>query len=152
MTQRFALAAFLILAGCSSASAPHGGTYVNQAGDPIEITIEGASPRADEIAMDQPISIAVVVANNSDVEVTVTQVSVYQGSVGGLVVQPFTASPNMLIDPAKEAKFDVLLRTLRASEKSAMSVYAPIIALKVVVTLANGDRYTQEFEIPIRGA
>jgi hypothetical protein len=40
---------------------------------------------------------------------------------------------------------------MRAAEKSAMSVYAPIIAIRVAVTLANGDRYMQEFEIPIRG-
>jgi hypothetical protein len=151
VTRRFAMVAVLLFAGCASSATSDRGTYVNQPGDPIEITLEGSSPRTEEIDVSQAISFVVVIANNSDLDVTVTQVNVFQGSVGALVVQPVTSAQNVLIDPGKEAKVDVLLRTMRATEKSAMSVSAPIIALRVVVTLANGDRYMQAFEIPIRG-
>ena len=62
---------------------------------------------------------------------------------------PSTKRRNSL-SPAKEHPFEVTLRATRPHEKSAMSVHTPTVALQVVVTLANGDRYMQQFAVPVR--
>jgi hypothetical protein len=149
--KHIALLAFVLLAGCASNSIVQSNTYVNQPGDPIEITVEGLDVK-QAFAGEQSFAMQVVVANNSDLDVTVTNLGVFQNSVGGgLIVQPVNAAYDVTIEPAKEHPFEVALRATRAGENSAMSSYnTPVIALRIVVTLSNGDRYIQEFAIPVR--
>jgi hypothetical protein len=152
IARRATIAALLVVAACSSApSIVQSNTYVNQPGDPIEISVEGVNVDQRVIeGRDQPFSLGVVVANNSDLDVTVTNVNVFQNSVGPLIVDPFNASFDVTIEPAKEHAFDVRMIARRASEKSAMfSDAAPVMALRIIVTLSNGDRYMQQFEIPM---
>jgi len=152
IARRATIAALLVVAACSSSSSiVESHTYVNQPGDPIEISVEGVN--VDQRAMqgsDQPFSLRVVVANNSDLDVTVTRLNVFQDSVGPLIVDPFNAAFDVTVEPAKEHGFDVKMIARPASEKSAMYSNSSLtMALRVVVTLSTGDRYLQQFDIPM---
>jgi len=150
--RRLTIAALVFLTACSSSrSIVESQTYVNQPGDPIEITVEGVNvdQRFFE-GREQPFSMSVVVANNSDLDVTVTNVNVFQNSIGPLIVDAVSAGFNETIEPAKEHAFDMKLMARQAPEKSAMyAASAQTIALRVIVTLSNGDRYMQQFAIPM---
>jgi hypothetical protein len=150
MMRRLTIAALLFVTACSSSSIVQSNTYVNQPGDPIEISVEGLNVDPHMIeGRDRPFDFAVVVANNSDLDVTVTNVNVFQNSVGGMVADPFSSKYDVTIEPAKEHNFEVKMTARSPQQTSAMSTYSPNIALRVVVSLSNGDRYLQEFVIPI---
>lgn len=151
--RRLAIAALLLIAACSSSkSIVESNTYVNQPGDPIEISVEGLNLDPRMMGnIDQPFDFGVVVANNSDLDATVTQVNVFQNTTGAYVVSPVTVTEDVTIEPAKEHKFEVKMMARSAGSRNPMADYSrAMIGLRVVVTLSNSDRYVQQFEIPVR--
>ena len=151
-----ALAAMLLVAivtGCSSApQLVEGGTYVNQPGDPIEITVQGVNVDPAKVHVGggwTPFEFEVVVANNVDYDVTVTNISVYQSAVSRMVVSDgYSKEVDVTIEPKKEHAFTVSMTAQGADRASGVSSAGNALALRVIVTLSNNDRYSNVFEIP----
>jgi hypothetical protein len=151
MSARFAIVVMLLSACASHALVVETHTYANQPGDPIEITLEPANVQQEptEGSFTRTLRLTVRVANNSGDDVTVTHVNVYQQSIGGIVADATAVHEDVTIVPGNEHRFALAATLRRTRETSAMSEFAVPLTLRVVVTLANGDRYAKQFEIPI---
>jgi hypothetical protein len=150
LRSRFGIVILLtFFAACSSSGVAHD-VHINQPGDPIEITVE--PPSDAEVSsygsLSRRVPVNVIVANNSESDVTVTHVSITHQSAGtGDTVH---SAVNEIVDPGKEQKFPLILDLRLNHEVSPMQRKESVpVNLRVAVTLANGDSYFQDFQFRV---
>jgi hypothetical protein len=144
----------LAVAGCASSTAPDKRSIEGGPGQLIEVSLVnfvqevGASaPTNNSIPSNVPVTLQIEVANNSDLPETVTTISIAPVGDTPIAIDARGLTFNEMIDPGKDHTFDIRTDVLRKASKTR--THQRELAVRVHVTLANGDTYHYTFGIPI---
>jgi len=151
--KRFCAALVLLLAACSSSDSlkPPSRTFEAGSGSDIDVQLIGQSTAMVMFArggdLPQQISFQFLVSNNSDAELTVKKIMVYQHGAAPIQLETALAGFDTTIAPGHDAQFRVnaTARQTRAARQGDDAS----IGLKADVTLTNGDSYVYAFDLPV---
>lgn len=151
MMRKLSMAVVLFLAACSSTPGIEKRTIEGGPGDPIEVSLVGASQpmmmfaRGQEMA--QQINFQFEVSNNSDGPLTVQRIQVYQHGSAPIQLESAQGGFDTTIEPGHDATFTVN-GTARQTRPARQGDEASII-IRADVALTNGDSYVYTFSVPI---
>lgn len=151
MMQKLALAVVFFLAACSSTPGIEKRTIEGGPGDPIEVSLVGASQPMMMFArgaeLPQQVNFQFEVSNNSDGPLTVQRIQVYQHGSAPIQLESAQGGFDTTIDPGHDQTFTVNA-TARQLRPARQGDEASII-IRADVALTNGDSYVYTFSVPI---